>query len=284
MSEVWGATVNLARERRDDEPPGVPFEFRLPTARTLRDRISSERRSARPHPSSFRERPSFPFRTTIFRPTDMPTTIAIPSHPLLRAHAFTTRFDGAIPDAPAWLLDELRLEAAAPLERSEEVRAAVREMLRLGGYKPTGRGKPASEYLLRAAGDGGLGSINAAVDACNVVSLHSGLPISLIDLDRARAPFRIEVAAEGTSYIFNASGQEIEVSGLLCLFDAEGACANAVKDSQRTKTHPGTISTLSIIWGVRADEARGNAAERWYREIIEKLGGNTEDVVIEEMA
>ena len=28
--------------------------------------------------------------------------------------------------------------------------------------------------------------------------------------------------------MFNASGQTIDVGGLLCLFDAEGPCANAV--------------------------------------------------------
>ena len=33
----------------------------------------------------------------------------------------------------------------------------------------------------------------------------------------------------------HASGQAIDVSGLLCLFDAEGPCANGVKDSQRFK-------------------------------------------------
>ena len=44
-------------------------------------------------------------------------------------------------------------------------------MMRHGGYKPTGRGKPASEYLVKAAGNGKLGAINLAVDSCNVVSL-----------------------------------------------------------------------------------------------------------------
>ena len=43
------------------------------------------------------------------------------------------------------------LEADAPLQRVEQVRQDVRDLLRHGGYKPTGRGKPASEYLVRAA-------------------------------------------------------------------------------------------------------------------------------------
>ena len=100
-------------------------------------------------------------------------------------------------------------------------------MLRVGGYKPTGRGKPASEYLVRAATEGVLGSINIAVDICNGVSLHSGFPISIVDLGRAREPFRIEIASEGAKFVFNASGQEIDLGGLVCLFDAEGPCAVA---------------------------------------------------------
>ena len=131
------------------------------------------------------------------------------------------------------------------------IRKDVRDVLRHGGYKPTGRGKPASEYLVKAAAKG-LRSINLAVDACNVVSLHSGLPISVVDLDRAAAPLSVAIADADASYVFNASGQEIRLGGLLCLHDAEGPCANAVKDSQRTKTHDGTTRTLSLVWGAKA--------------------------------
>src|SRR5258707_13792991 len=119
------------------------------------------------------------------------------------------------------------MEADAPLRSDDAVREAVRTLLRQGGFKPTGRSKPASEYLLKAVGEGRLSSINLAVDACNAVSLHSGLPVSVVDLDRARAPFRVGIGAADANYVFNASGQSIDVGGLLCLFDADGPCANA---------------------------------------------------------
>jgi DNA/RNA-binding domain of Phe-tRNA-synthetase-like protein len=191
-------------------------------------------------------------------------------HPLLRHVAFVTMFPSALGQLPSpqWLTALLRDDAEAPLAREEELRIAVRDLLRLGGYKPTGRGKPSAEYLSRAAQDGSLSSINLAVDACNVVSLHSGFPISLIDLDRAKPPFRIAIATPGDRYVFNASGQEIELSGLLCLFDAEGPCANAVKDSQRTKTNGDTRRTLSIIWGVQGHEERLERAVAWYRGLL----------------
>jgi DNA/RNA-binding domain of Phe-tRNA-synthetase-like protein len=210
-----------------------------------------------------------------------PTQISVDPHPLLRVAVFSTSFPVPLGNraTPPALSDALRLDAPAPLQRDEAVRGAVRDLLRFGGYKPTGRGKPASEYLVRAATEGVLGSINAAVDACNVVSLHSGLPISVVDLDLATAPFRIGIASEGTSYVFNASGQEIDVAGLLCLFDAGGACANAVRDSQRTKTRAETRSTLSVVWGCTGFEERLAIAERWYRELLGALGATTEAVI-----
>jgi DNA/RNA-binding domain of Phe-tRNA-synthetase-like protein len=201
--------------------------------------------------------------------------LTVEPHPLLEVAAFVAAFPAPLGELPASpeLRRLLSLEAAAPLCADDAIRAAVRDLLRRGGYKPTGRGKPASEYLVRAAGDGSLGPINAAVDACNAVSLHSGLPISVVDLDRARPPLRIAVAEAGARYVFNASGQEIDLGGLLCLADEDGPCANAVKDAQRTKTHEGTTRTLSVIWGTVALPGRAAEAARWYRRLLEDIPG-----------
>ena len=76
-------------------------------------------------------------------------------------------------------------------------------------------------------------------------------------------------------YVFNAAGQEIDVLGLLCLFDAEGPCGNAVKDSQRTKTTPETRRTLSVVWGCAGHEARLARAAAWYRELLGRAGAQT---------
>ena len=208
------------------------------------------------------------------------TVIEVDDHPLLRVAAFTTAFPaplGALRATPS-VVDALSLDAAAPLQRDEATRTAVRDLLRHGGYKPTGRGKPASEYLVRAASEAALGSINAAVDACNAVSLHSGFPISVVDLDRAHGPFRIAIAPAGASYVFNASGQEIDLAGLLCLYDATGPCANAVRDAQRTKTTADTRSTLSVIWGCAGFEQRLTETEHWYRTLLASTGATTERV------
>src|SRR5262245_34160 len=204
--------------------------------------------------------------------------LTLDPHPLLDLRAFTTTFPQSLsevttPPATVALFDP---KASAPLTSHDDVRTAVRAMLRHGGFKPAGRSKPASEYLQQAAQSGTLQKINAAVDVCNAVSLHSGLPISVIDLDKARPPLRVGLAPAGASYVFNASGQTIDLEGLLCLFDADGPCANAVKDAQRTKTGPETRRTLTLIWGTTALPARTAQAEGWYRTLLGLVGATTE--------
>ncbi len=202
-------------------------------------------------------------------------------HPLLDAVALLTAFPvdlGAL-ETPS-LAPLLSLDATSPFTRTDVSKVAVRDLLRHGGFKPAGRSKPASEYLVGAASKGRLGPINPAVDACNVASLHSGLPISVVDVGRAAPPFTIGIALPGSSYVFNASGQQIDLAGLLVLSDAKGPCANAVKDCQRTKTHDATTRTLSIVWGTTALAGRADATAAWYRELLEQLGARTSLVEI----
>ncbi len=191
-------------------------------------------------------------------------SLTIDEHPLLDLRALEVRFPAPLGEvsSPEALTGLLSLEAEAPLERDEETRAAARRLLRRAGFRPSGRNKPASEYLIRAAGSGYLRSINLAADLGNAVSLHSGLPLSVVDPDKAKPPLRVEVAAPEASFVFNAAGQEIKVGKLLGLSDADGPCANAVKDAQRTKTDEGTRRVLVLIWGsVEVPGLAGRAAD-----------------------
>ncbi|MGH1346287.1 MAG: phenylalanine--tRNA ligase beta subunit-related protein [Nannocystales bacterium] len=206
--------------------------------------------------------------------------VRVAEHPLLELVAFETTFPQPLSSlADPRLEAMMQLEADTPVRRSDAIKAAVRDLLRHGGYKPTGRGKPASEYLIKAVTQELLRPINLSVDACNVVSLHSGLPISVVDLERAQAPLHVDLAPENSTYVFNASGQEIKVSNLLCLHDAQGPCANGVKDSQRTKTHDGTTRTLSLVWGTSGLPGYASEVARWYRSLLEAGGAATVDAV-----
>jgi DNA/RNA-binding domain of Phe-tRNA-synthetase-like protein len=211
----------------------------------------------------------------------MHLTVAVASHPLLEVGAFVTRF--AAPLVEIATPDEISAfaepHAEAPLVSSDTVRAEVRQLLRSAGFKPAGRSKPASEYLHAAVVEGRFPRINAAVDTCNAVSLCSGLPISVVDVDKLSGSLTIGVAAAGTSYVFNPSGQVIDASCLIALCDAGGVSGTPVKDAQRTKTDDGTRAALSIVWGTKSLPGRTAKATAWYRELAARIVGATvEDV------
>jgi DNA/RNA-binding domain of Phe-tRNA-synthetase-like protein len=168
-----------------------------------------------------------------------------------------------------WLADPERCTEVPAAD--DEVRAQFRTALRQGGFKPTGRSKPSSEYLLRARAEAALRAINPAVDAGNALSLRSGLPISVVDLDRLTLPVAIREAGAGESYVFNPAGQVLSLAGLPCLYDAAGPCANAVKDAQRTKTSELTRNTLNLIWSCPEQTARTQATLHCYRELLAEV-------------
>ncbi len=208
--------------------------------------------------------------------------LSVDPHPLLDLRAFLTTWPaplGAL-DTPEWLAALGVIDAVVPFAPpSDEHRAVVRELLRHGGFKPAGRSKPCNEYIRGAASKGAFPIINPAVDATNVAALHGALPVSTVDPDRLTGPLRVGIAPAGASYVFNASGQEIDLSGLLCLFDAEGPCSNAVKDSQRAKTTGETTRTLTLVWGTSALPDRAEAVSAWQRSLHERLGGAVTTVV-----
>lgn len=163
---------------------------------------------------------------------------------------------GRVYNAPSSsaLLEELtRAEQAVredPAAFSDTARAAIRDVLRKGGYKPTGRGKPASEFLLGAACGPGLPRIGSLVDLLNLVSLRYAHPISLFDADKLTAPLCVRFGAEGESYVFNPSGQSMDVAGLpvICRGPEREAIGNAVKDSMHCKVHDATRSVLAVVY------------------------------------
>ena len=205
-------------------------------------------------------------------------------YPGLALAALSIELSDALGDTPSppWLQQALRPDAPAPVAGSEALRTAVRDLLRVHGYRPTGRGKPSSEYLVGAAADGRLGTINPLVDCGNAASLHSGLPISVVDLDRCRGALRVLVPPAGAAYVFNRSGQTIDVGGLLSLADDEGPCANAVKDAQRTKTDATTRRVLAVVWGTAAPVAEhAGRTAAWLGELFAQLGAVVRGVAVE---
>jgi len=128
------------------------------------------------------------FGAAILTMSSLPITID--EHPLLDAGAFTTTFPRTLGEmeTPSPIRDLLQAGAAAPMASSDEVRKLVRDLLRHGGYKPTGRGKPASEYLIGATGFPHV-YFPSATDAHQAIPvvIQGGESLSRIDIDAKAA-------------------------------------------------------------------------------------------------
>jgi DNA/RNA-binding domain of Phe-tRNA-synthetase-like protein len=150
-------------------------------------------------------------------------------------------------------------------------RQAVRDLLRRGGYKPSGRSKPAQEYLLRTVREQeALPAISNVVDLINLVSLKSGLPISLVAVDRPDRRLLLRYGRAGESYVFNRSGQALDLGGLLCLCAVDGSesqpIGSPVKDSMRGKVDAADRHVLGCIFASRPAIAPAEL-HRWAEEL-----------------
>jgi DNA/RNA-binding domain of Phe-tRNA-synthetase-like protein len=181
----------------------------------------------------------------------------------------------ASPAALSGALDEAIARATSRSD-DEPARRAVRDMLRHGRYKPTGRQKPASEYLLGAAREGRFPRISNLVDINNLVSLESLLPISVVDVARAGTRrFLARRGRAGEEYVFNSAGQSIALEDLLLVAALPGdvPCANPVKDSMATKVVDATSEVLAVLYAPAAlNAALTGAAERFAALLREHAG------------
>ena len=141
---------------------------------------------------------------------------------------------------------------------AEERRQQVRQMLRHGKFRATGRAKPASEFLLQTAqSPAGLPSILAPVDINNIVSLESGFPASIFDAELMGCDLLLRWGAPGESYVFNSAGHSIDLQDLLVvcggahLEAAAGQmlpCGNPIKDAMRTKIRPESQRVIGVVY------------------------------------
>jgi len=152
-------------------------------------------------------------------------------------------------------------------------RQRVRKMLRYGKYKPSGRSKPASEFLLRAALHDAFPLVNGPVDVNNAISLRSGLPASIFDAERSGRRLLLRRGRAGEAYVFNPSGQSIDLEDLLVVcrqVDGEWVpCGNPVRDSMATKIHASTREVVAVLYAP-ADEPR-DSVRGWATRYAELL-------------
>ncbi|TFG81728.1 MAG: hypothetical protein E4H20_09175 [Spirochaetales bacterium] len=189
---------------------------------------------------------------------------------------------GSTPPALAAALEELAGRRKVDGFPPPAVKEAVRDMLRPGGYKPAGRQKPASEYLAQAAREERFPSINAPVDCNNLLSLETGLPISLLDAKAVGSTALVRICGQGESYVFNASGHEMDLSGLLCVCSPDGTpLGNPIKDSMAAKLKEDSADYAGLIYAPASlYDAKSLAAvgERFAALLLEHCGARTASV------
>jgi DNA/RNA-binding domain of Phe-tRNA-synthetase-like protein len=148
----------------------------------------------------------------------------------------------------------IRVATEADLSANAELRQHVRQMLRYGKFKASGRSKPAQEYLLRCAvQDRSLPNINAPVDILNTVSLECNLPISLLSIRKSSEKLHVRRGQHGEAYVFNAAGQELEVEDLIVVCDQSQTpsrpIGSPIKDSMVGKIEVSDDHLIAIVYG-----------------------------------
>jgi DNA/RNA-binding domain of Phe-tRNA-synthetase-like protein len=145
--------------------------------------------------------------------------------------------------------EDFELEVARSLQaaRSGDVGqvSRARELYRRFGTDPT-RVRPSSEALLRRLKKGEpLPRINSLVDVANSLSVQLQVPVGLYDLGKVKGEeLVIRLGTEGEGY--TGIGEErVNLSGRMCVADAEGPCGNPSADSARTMI---TTETERAAW------------------------------------
>jgi DNA/RNA-binding domain of Phe-tRNA-synthetase-like protein len=134
----------------------------------------------------------------------------------------------------------------------EDKRRAVRQLLKIGGFSPSGRNRPAHELLVRDLKErGSFHHINNIVDVNNLISLISLLPISVFDGAKLETTITVRVGQPEEGYVFNQSGQWLDVKKCItcCNGEAPGKpIGTPVKDSMATKIFEGASHYLGVIY------------------------------------
>jgi DNA/RNA-binding domain of Phe-tRNA-synthetase-like protein len=186
----------------------------------------------------------------------------------------------------------VRVRATGESFLPSERKAAVRGMLRYGGYKPAGRAKPSSEYLLAAALAGDFPVVNPPVDANNAISLEWGYPASVFDAAKAGSELLLRRGVAGESYVFNPSGQEIALEDLVvaCRRGAAGPggawepCGNPVKDAMATKVFEEARDVVAVVYAPASDprERLESCASRFRELLLSECGAEESGYFISE--
>ena len=158
--------------------------------------------------------------------------------------------------------------------KSDPVVRAYRDFYWRIGIDPT-KTRPSSEALVRRALRNQFPRIHPVVDAGNIASAETMVPIGLYDLDRARPPFRIVLSRGGE--VFRGIGGKVEVleKGIPILIDSQGTVMHIYphRDSVDTMVRETTQRIFILAAGVpRVPRDLVQRATVRVAELLQKIG------------
>jgi DNA/RNA-binding domain of Phe-tRNA-synthetase-like protein len=162
-------------------------------------------------------------------------------------------------------------ERVLKLAEPKAVLEAAAILAARAGYKTLGkdpaRYRGSAEALLRRVIAGkGLPRINNVVDAINLVSVESRLPVGLYDLSHVHGDIIFRAGRAGETYK-GIGKYDLNLEGLPVFSDAAGPHGSPTSDSERTMVTLATKQVIAIIISFGGPET----LPRWGRQMIEIL-------------
>jgi DNA/RNA-binding domain of Phe-tRNA-synthetase-like protein len=186
----------------------------------------------------------------------------------------------------AALLDEMKARESEiqklPFPRgvlaSPQVEAARAAYKALG--KDPSRYRGSAEALLRRMIAGkGLPQINAVVDAINLVSVESRLPIGLYDLAQVTGEIVFRAGRAGETYK-GIGKYDLNLEGLPLFADTTGPHGSATSDSERTMVTSATKQVLAIIISFAGTKGLERWAQRMAALLTQHAAGQDVEIQI----
>lgn len=178
------------------------------------------------------------------------------------------------------IIENEKTKIRVPLNelKDDPIIAAFRSFYWRIGIDPT-KQRPASEALLRRILQGNvIPSINYVVDASNIASIRTHIPIGLYDYAKVKGPLRLAMSRAGEPFV-DISGKEGKTTEEVVLKDGAGVIhLFPHRDCDRTKITPGTKEVLILgcrVLGVTDEVCK--AAAWQVVQVLNELRSNPAD-------
>jgi DNA/RNA-binding domain of Phe-tRNA-synthetase-like protein len=189
-------------------------------------------------------------------------------------------------ETPAALVEAMKASEAEILKLPDPraVLESPQVLATRAGYKTLGkdpaRYRGSAEALLRRVISGkGLPQINSVVDAINLASVESRLPIGLYDLSHVSGDIVFRAGLQGETYK-GIGKYDLNLEDLPLFADEKGPHGSATSDSERTMVTAATTRVLGILVSFGGAEGLERRAQRLAALLVEHAAGECAEIEI----